>query len=138
MSGASNTPQSVGPSDAELSFPFNPDAPHAQDALVARRPVQVYLIDVTGLAAEKLDALVPTLAKVMRERGLVPIFVTDLTDLEVFRRHGVICEALPPLAGSTALAPWFDWRARRAECFALILGKWRPVGRTTLGPDVEP
>lgn len=135
MSGAADA---AGPSDAELSFPFNPDSPHAAEALAARQPVRVYLVDLTGLPAEKVDALVPTLAKVTRERGMTPVFVVDLADFAVLRRHGVVFEALPPLAESAALAPELDWRARRAECRALILAKWRPVGQTALGTEGGP
>jgi hypothetical protein len=129
-----SAPEPQTPSEAELSVPFNPGSPHAKAAVAEGRPVKIYLIDATGLAGDTLDAMIPTLTKVANERGLVPVFVTDLLDFQIFRRHGVIFEALPPLAESTALAPGHDWRVRRAECFALVLGKWQPVGRTVLGP----
>jgi hypothetical protein len=141
MTGAPDTPRTGSDgasmlSDPELSYPLNPDSPHARNAIAAKRRVRFYLIDVAGLSAEKIDALIPTLRKVMEERELVPVFVTDLLDHGVLRRHGVIFEAVPPLAGSAALAPDLDWCARRAECLALIRGKWQPVGGTVLGPGV--
>ena len=121
------------PDAADLAFPLKRDSAHAADTVAAGRPVRFYLVTMLGLDAAAVSRLLPTTGEVMRADGLVPVYVTDLTDYAVFRQAGVIFEPVPPLGSSAALAPELDWHARRREVLELIRDRWKPAGTAVLG-----
>ena len=123
------------PEAAALAFPLKRDSPHAADAVAAGRPVRFYLVTLLGIDAAAVVRLLPTTGEVMRADGMVPVYVTDLTDYAVFRQAGVIFEPVPPLGSSAALVPELDWHARRREVLELIRDRWKPAGTAVLGDD---
>ncbi len=115
--------------DRSSAYPLAPDCPHC---LQEDAPPRFMLVDLSGRAEAELEKLIETTRSGLAEKGLVPVFVTDALDFELFRRKRVIFESLPPLAETARLAPDLDWGARRVSLRAFIQSKWDPVGEIDL------
>ena len=113
-------------------YPLNVDSPHVAAILNTSEKVRFFLVDLSGLDAERIGALLPIVRKEMDRRHVVPVFVTDLLDYREFRDAGVIFEALPPVSENSRLMPERDWAKRRDDVMALIREKWQPAGETAL------
>ncbi len=118
------------------AYPLNHFSPHATDILDKGERTAFCLVNLVGSSADYVSRIMETAKSVAAKGDMIPVFVTDLTDLNVFRKQGVIVEAVPPIGQSAMLMPRKDWAARQAECLALINDKWRPRATVDLSTGV--
>ena len=90
------------------------------------QPTKVLGVSVCGLSRAVMESLVDTIAAQQTAlRDFVPVFLTDSTNLEPFRRHGYVCEYFPD-AGERARyegsLSWAEYGGRRRD---LLKRKWR-------------
>lgn len=117
---------------AERCYPLNVDSPHVAALKDTSERVRFFLVDLSGLDVQRIEALLPIVIREMARRTLVPVFVTDLLDYRVFREAGVIFEALPPVTDNAVLMPERDWARRQKDVKSLIREKWKPAGEVAL------
>jgi len=109
-----------------------------------KRNVKVVGVSVCGMSRPTLESVVAAVSDQQdRLRDFVPVFLTDSTDFDVFRRHGFVWEYFPgPVArarhdGTTS---WTHYAAARRQ---LLARKWNfdqviSIGATEFGViDVE-
>jgi len=99
-------------------------------------PLKVIGISVCGFSRPEIEPIVEFIEQHQsRDRQFVPVFLTDTTDANVFRRRGFVFEYLPPpervrLRGRKS---WADYAAERRRLLAL---KWGMADIITFG-EVE-
>lgn len=117
---------------AERCYPLNIDSPHVTALKDSSDRVRFFLVDLSGLDAQRVGVLLPIVVKEMTRRTVVPVFVTDLLDYRVFREARVIFEALPPVTENAVLMPERDWARRQKDVKSLVREKWKPAGEVVL------
>ncbi len=96
-------------------------------------PLKVIGISVCGFNREEIEPLVEFIEQHQsQDRSFIPVFLTDSTAANVFRRRGFVFEYLPPpnrvrLRGSK---PWADYAAERRR---LVAKKWGMADIITFG-----
>ena len=113
-------------------YPLNTDSPHVEHLKEGNECVRFYTVDVTGLAADQIEALMPTVRQELQRRNYIPVFITDTAEFSPFRNAKTIFEAVPDIERNSRLMPDFDWADRRAKCLELIREKWKPTGEMKL------
>jgi hypothetical protein len=80
---------------------------------------------VIGLRGSKLAAMVERVARLQRQgMDFVPVFITDSTEFDTFRRHGYVFEYIPGAEAQEAAPGSCSWEKRVAERTAMIKKKW--------------
>jgi hypothetical protein len=82
-----------------------------------------------GLSEAEQAALVARLGASEPFPGLVPVFVTDRSRFEPFRRQGAFFEHLPPGKAGDGR----DWELYRLRRFGLLCTKWQPLRVVAFG-----
>ena len=78
-----------------------------------------------GLRGDKLAAFVDYIAEKQRlQRNFVPVFLTDCTEFQVFRRHGFVFEYIPSASDRQLARGTYSWDRRIAERMAFFKRKW--------------
>ena len=111
-------------SDEPPLVPFAKDRPGARVILVA----------VFGLDPAELGRVVELVDGQCATAGVVPIFLTDGDDFQVFRLRRLLFEYLPPPSDGTRFAPNLDWGLYRQRRLALLRRKWQPARIVAFGP----
>ena len=115
-----------------------PEAPGNAIALVGRgTPAPRVLIAVViGLDAALLErTLAVVAASSDRSDGAVEtLCLTDCADFELFRRHRLLFEYLPPPPDRERFAPDLDWDLYTLRRLARLRRKWNPVRIVAFGP----
>jgi hypothetical protein len=96
------------------------------------RPILVLAI---GIKEEDMPRLLDMMVNKSREDGVVPIIVTDHSDLTAFRERELIFEFLPDEAQQKAHAPDLNWPLYRLRRLQLLRRKWRPINTIAFGPS---
>jgi hypothetical protein len=124
--------QSFWPTPAEDCRPLVP-APGLRAYALKGTPLKVIGISVCGFSREEIEPLVEFVEQHQsQDRRFVPVFLTDSTEANIFRRRGFVFEYLPPpdrvrLRGSKS---WADYAAERRRLLAL---KWGMADIITFG-----
>jgi len=124
--------RSFWPTPAEDRRPLVP-APGLRAYALKGTPLKVIGISVCGFSREEIEPLVEFVEQHQsQDRRFVPVFLTDSTEANIFRRRGFVFEYLPPpdrvrLRGSKS---WADYAAERRRLLAL---KWRMADIITFG-----
>jgi len=94
---------------------------------------------VTGLEATLLErALAAVGAGADRAEGSVAtVCLTDCADFELFRRHRLWFEYLPPRSQQQRFAPDLDWDLYTLRRLARLRRKWDPVRIVAFGPAAQ-
>lgn len=145
---AAGTDESWWPRGERSARPLVPNAGWQNHALHGR-VTKVVGISVCGLPRAVLEGVIDSIAAQQgRLRDFAPVFLTDSTDFDLFRRHGFVFEYLPApdrRAGCSGTATWDDYAAQRR---ALLERKWgmdhvicfgpsefgRPAAETSVSP----
>ncbi len=120
------------PTPAEDGRPLVP-APGLRAYALKGAPLKVIGISVCGFSREELEPLVEFVEQHQsQDRRFVPVFLTDSTEANIFRRRGFVFEYLPPparvrLRGSKS---WADYAAERRR---LLARKWGMADIITFG-----
>lgn len=124
--------QAFWPTPAEDGRPLVP-APGLRAYALKGTPLKVIGISVCGFSREEIEPLVEFIEQHQsQDRSFVPVFLTDSTEANIFRRRGFIFEYLPPpgrvrLRGSKS---WVDYAAERRR---LLVHKWGMADIITFG-----
>jgi hypothetical protein len=120
------------PTPAEDSRPLVP-APGLRAYALKGAPLKVIGISVCGFSREEIEPLIEFVEEHQsQDRSFVPVFLTDSTAANIFRRRGFVFEYLPPpdrirLRGSKS---WADYAAERRR---LLARKWGMADIITFG-----
>jgi hypothetical protein len=120
------------PTPAEDGRPLVP-APGLRAYALKGAPLKVIGISVCGFSREEIEPLVEFVEQHQsQDRSFVPVFLTDSTAANIFRRRGFVFEYLPPpdrvrLRGSKS---WADYAAERRR---LLARKWGMADIITFG-----
>ena len=120
------------PTPAEDGRPLVP-APGLRAYALKGAPLKVIGISVCGFSREEIEPLVEFVEQHQsQDRSFVPVFLTDSTAANIFRRRGFVFEYLPPpnrvrLHGSKS---WADYAAERRR---LLARKWGMADIITFG-----
>jgi hypothetical protein len=120
------------PTPDDNSRPLMP-APGLRAYALKGTPLKVIGISLCGFSREEIEPLVEFVEQHQsQDRTFVPVFLTDTTAANIFRRRGFIFEYLPPpdrvrLRGSKA---WADYAAERRR---LLARKWGMSDIITFG-----
>jgi len=120
------------PTAEEDSRPLAP-APGLRAYALKGAPLKVIGISVCGFGRAEIEPIVEFVEQHQsRDRRFVPVFLTDSTEANIFRRRGFVFEYLPPpervrLRGSTS---WADYAAERRR---LLARKWGMADIITFG-----
>jgi hypothetical protein len=109
----------------------SPERTHLTPPSDSGRPSRVVFVVTFGLCGAELDRALELTLGEQQTDDIVPVFLTDASDFEAFRRRGAIFEhwPAPPALPSVAEA-WRDFERRRLQ---LLQAKWRPVRVIALG-----
>jgi hypothetical protein len=124
--------QAFWPTPAEDSRPLAP-APGLRAYALKGAPLKVIGISVCGFSREEIEPLIEFVEQHQsQERSFIPVFLTDSTEANIFRRRGFVFEYLPPpervrLRGSKS---WADYAAERRR---LLARKWGMADIITFG-----
>jgi hypothetical protein len=120
------------PTPDDESRPLAP-APGLRAYALKGTPLKVIGVSVCGFSRAEIEPIVEFIEQHQsRDRQFVPVFLTDSTDANIFRRRGFVFEYLPPpervrLPGSKS---WADYAAERRRLLAL---KWGMADIITFG-----
>jgi len=120
------------PTPDDNSRPLMP-APGLRAYALKGTPLKVIGISLCGFSREEIEPLVEFVEQHQsQDRTFVPVFLTDTTAANIFRRRGFIFEYLPPpdrvrLRGSKS---WGDYAAERRR---LLARKWGMSDIITFG-----
>lgn len=123
---------SFWPTPEEVERPLLP-TPGKRCYTLKGAPLKVIGISVCGLSREAIESIVHFIEQHQsRDRRFVPVFLTDATESNIFRRRGFVFEYLPPpdrvrLRGSK---PWAEYAAERRR---LLARKWGMADIITFG-----
>jgi hypothetical protein len=96
-----------------------------QNYTLHKRAPKVVGVSVCGLPHVLLEATLATIAAQQSKlRDFIPLFLTDSTDFEAFRRHGFVWEYLPGPAERQRCAGARRWPEYAALRRALLVRKW--------------
>jgi hypothetical protein len=124
--------QAFWPTPAEDGRPLVP-APGLRAYALKGMPLKVIGISVCGFSREEIEPLVEFVEQHQsQDRRFVPVFLTDSTEANIFRRRGFVFEYLPPparvrLRGSKS---WADYAGERRR---LLARKWGMADIITFG-----
>jgi hypothetical protein len=96
----------------------------------ARPVLAAVLVGLDGAAIERVLEVVD---HTCRERGSVPLLITDNDAFQLFRGRGAVVEFLPPRAEQERAAPDLDWQLYTQRRLALIRRKWQPTRIVAFG-----
>lgn len=99
----------------------------------ARASMPSALIVVYGLEGQDRVEAVERVAAYTGKLGMVPVFVTEASDFELFRRAGLLFEHLPPAATRRSRGLPLDWDLYVLRRFVLLCQKWQPSCVIALG-----
>ncbi len=122
-------------SPAEAAWPFKADSPHVEGLLREDAPLRTLLVDLCGLSWAEAAPHIQTGAEAARAKGMVPVFVTDLTEYSGLRAARVVYDVLPNAAALSRIDGDLDWHAYIRRRCALLEAKWRPSATIKLGPQ---
>jgi hypothetical protein len=104
--------------------------------LLAVRPLMAVVIGLEEALLERALAVVGAGAD--RAAGSVAtVCLTDCCDFELFRRHRLWFEYLPPLPQQERFAPDLDWGLYTLRRLARLRRKWNPVRIVAFGPIAQ-
>ena len=104
--------------------PLAPTAGWRNYTLQMRNP-KVIGVSVCGMSRAVLDATVSAIADQQdRLRDFIPVFLTDSTDFDIFRRHGFVWEYFPGPVERARYGGTMDWAAYAAGRRRLLMRKW--------------
>lgn len=122
---------------AELTWPFNTDSPVLDGLEVFDRPLEVMLVDVTGLDWNEIEPLLPLARSTASQRGMVPVIVVDLMDFGGLRQSGIAYDVLPNAAANARLYRADNWPEYLSRRRTLLTEKWRPAAIVHLSGRAE-
>jgi hypothetical protein len=124
--------QAFWPTPEENGRPLVP-APGLRAYALKGVPLKVIGISVCGFSRDEIEPLVEFVEQHQsQDRRFIPVFLTDSTAANIFRRRGFVFEYLPPpdrvrLRGSKS---WADYAAERRR---LLARKWGMADIITFG-----
>lgn len=97
----------------------------------------VVAVTVLGLSGEALERVIEIARQQCAAAGTRPVFVTDLPDLEPFRRRRLVADQVVDAEARQATTPDLPWRLYRQRQYALLAARWRPRAVVSFGrqPD---
>lgn len=122
---------------ADLTWPFNTDSPVLDGLKASDHPLEVMLVDVTGLEWPDIEPLLPLARKTALERGMVPVIVVDLTEFGDLRQSGLAYDVLPNAAANAQLFRSGNWLGYLERRRLLLTEKWRPAAIVHLSGRAE-
>lgn len=92
-------------------------------------------VSVCNLPRQVVAGIVDSIAaQQARSRDFVPVFLTDSTDFDLFRRHGFVFEYLPDGNRRSCCSGTQDWSDYAAQRRALLEQKWGVAEVVCFGP----
>jgi hypothetical protein len=120
---SAETDHSWWPSASKAGRPLTPNAGWRNYSLHGW--VKVVGISVCGFPREGLEAILALVAeRQTASRDFIPVFLTDSTDFDLFRRYGFVFEYLPSPAKQATYAGTMSWAEYAAERRAFLERKW--------------
>jgi len=97
-------------------------------------PLKVIGVSVCGFGRADLEKVVDMVSRQQeKNRDFAPVFLTDSTEFDVFRRHGFVFEYMPPPAQQPeGTEAWDSYAEGRLQ---LIKRKWNLAQIITFGPE---
>ena len=103
----------------------------------SKKEISTILITTLGLSADSLEEVIVTTKRRLLGKRDRLVYLTDISDFTMFRRHGVFFEYLPPLSEQRLHAADMPWQAYLRERWGLLLAKWRPRQVLAYGMNIE-
>ena len=120
-----------GPAPSPAAAPMPPM--HWILSGTAREQARAIMVLVCGLSPDDLTAVLSRIGEGLLPAGIVPVFVTDGSELAPFRARRALFEQLPlrPPAGR---GPARDHELYAARRFCLLGDRWEPLRVVAFGP----
>jgi hypothetical protein len=142
--GAASAPQWLGRATSRLRGMASPPAPATTTASEVPEPLLVPWVHqgparpvlaavLVGLDAAAVERVLEVVDHTCRERGSVPLLITDNDAFQLLRGRGAVIEFLPPRAEQERAAPDLDWQLYTQRRLALIRRKWQPTRIVAFG-----
>ncbi|EWY35843.1 hypothetical protein N825_34080 [Skermanella stibiiresistens SB22] len=118
--------------------PFQPAArvaslmPFSRDGA---EPRPLLFAAVIGLVPAELDRVVALAQRQAEKAGVHVVFLTDCSELTLFRRYKALVEYLPPAGDLAGMADPAEVQLYLARRLGLLRRKWRPVRVLAYGRD---
>jgi hypothetical protein len=102
-------------------------------------PRAVLAVTVLGLGGDSLEEVLTLAERESRHQGLQPLFITDQSDLEPFRRRRLIVDQVIDAERRAIDLPELPWRLYLRAQYALMGRRWQPEALVSFGrpPEAE-
>jgi hypothetical protein len=101
-------------------------------------PRSVLAVTVLGLAGDSLEEVLALVERESRQQGLQPLFITDQSDLEPFRRRRLVVDQVVDAERRAVDLPGLPWRLYLRAQYALMGRRWQPEALVSFGRPPEP
>lgn len=101
----------------------------------ARHPGRNIGVTLTGIRGRDLGAFLDSILMVCAEKGVTPVFLTDVDDFSAFRERGLAFEHLPSRETIHRFGQHRDWQTFTQRRLDILKEKWGVDGFVSFGNE---